>query len=284
MNLTSNWKGFYSNQDNECYDLIDTHKGGFFACTFSSLNSIVQAYNSCKILPKNINLDMCLSMSCDSPLNLYDLFFEIESSIDIHSSLSAFSNPNENRYKIPITFASRPFKEQNYKAISPIWNKYFSPSHRIKSLCHNLTSKYKINMDTTLGVYYRGTDKTKEEELPSYEEYIDKVNFILSKGPFDRVFLQTDEAALKDLFLKSIDNSFCIDELGFSTTGDGVHRELRKKGSGQTHNSEHLLAVVWIFSQLHSLIINTSHVSHAMCLYRNNTNNVFQYRRGKWIS
>jgi hypothetical protein len=284
MNLQSNWKGFYSSSDNQCYDLTDHHSGGFFACVFSALSSIVEAYNSCKILPKDINIDKCLSMSCEESQNLYNFFFEAQDSIDVHASLSIFSSLKQNRYRVPIVFASRPFKEQNYNAISPIWNKYFTPNQRIKSLRDDLISKYKIDINKTLGVYYRGTDKIKEERLPSYEEYINKVQLKASEGSFERIFIQTDEEEFKDLFLASVDNSFYINELGFSNEGDGVHRELRKKGIGQTKNSEYMLAVVYIFSELHSLIVNTSHVSHAMCLYRNNTNNVFQYRRGKWIS
>lgn len=284
MNLKSNWKGFYSCQDNECYNLFDDHKGGFFACTFSALNSIVEAYNYCKILPKNINLDKCLSMSCDSSENLYDLFFEINRSTNIHSCLSPFSNPKKNRYKVPIIFASRPFKEQNYNAISPLWNKYFNLNENMQSLCGQLINKYNINPSETLGVYYRGSDKIKEEQLPTYQEYINKVKETLAKGSFKRVVIQTDEEKFKDLFLSSIENSFHIDELGFSETGDGVHRELRQKGRGRTKNSEYMLAVVYIFSQLNSLIVNTSHVSYAMCLYRNSVKNVLQYRRGAWIA
>ena len=90
MNLSSNWKGFYSNCDNECYNLTDTHKGGFFACTFSALNSIVQAYNSCKILPQNINLDACLSMSCDSSKNLYDVFLKSKTRLILILILALF--------------------------------------------------------------------------------------------------------------------------------------------------------------------------------------------------
>lgn len=283
MNLQSNWKGFYSSSDNQCYDLTDHHTGGFFACVFSALTSIVAAYNSCKILPKDINMDKCLSMSCEESQNLYNLFFEEQDSIDVHASLSPFSSFKQNRYVVPLVFASRPFKEQNYNAISPIWNKYFTPNQRIRSLCDDLISKYKIDVNKTLGVYYRGTDKIKENCLPSHEEYINKVQLKVSEGSFERVFIQTDEEELKDLFLASVDNSFCINELGFSSEGEGVHRELRRKGMGQTKNSEYMLAVVYIFSQLHSLIVNTSHVSFAMCLYRNSVENVLQYR-GAWLT
>ena len=284
MNLNSSWKGFYSNCNNECYNLTDTHKGGFFSCTFSALNSIVQAYNSCKILPQNINLDPCLSMSCDSSKNLYDVFFKIKGSIDINSSLGVFSHPNKNTYKIPIIFASRPFKEQNYNAISPLWNKYFNLNKDMRSLCNKLINKYSINSNETLGVYYRGSDKVKEEQLPTYQEYINKVKNTLDKGSFKRVIVQTDEEKFKDLFLSSIENSFYFTDLSFSQTGDGVHRELRKLGKNQTSNSKYMLAMVYIFSQLHGLVVNTSHVSHAMCLYRNSVKNVLQYRRGAWIN
>ena len=187
-------------------------------------------------------------------------------------------------YKIPIIFASRPFREQNYNAISPLWNKYFNLNEEMQSLCDQLINKYNINSNETLGVYYRGSDKIKEEQLPTYQEYINKVKETLAKGSFKRVVIQTDEEKFKDLFLSSIENSFYFSELLFSQTGDGVHRELRKLGKNQTSNSKYMLATVYIFSQLHSLVLNTSHVSYAMCLYRNGVKNVLQYRRGAWIS
>lgn len=292
MNLYADWKGFYYPQDknkgrmssdvlcaqlkdHNSYNLIDTHYGGFFACTFSALCNMVRAYNACKVLPESIDLNHSLSMSCDSNGDLYNLFFELQNSIDLHSILKVNA--------IPIAFASRPFTQQNYGLISPLWNKYFTPNSRIKSLCDDLIKKYDLDLNRTLGVYYRGSDKIREEKLPTFEEYIDKVQIRVNEGSFDRVFLQTDELKFKDAFLTSVKNSFHIDELGFSETGDGVHRELRRKGRGRTKNSEYMLAVVHIFSQLNSLVVNTSHVSYAMCLYRNSVKNVLQYRRGAWI-
>jgi hypothetical protein len=252
--LNSYWKGFYSDKDVYSYSLIDHHKGGFFACTFSALNSIVLAYNSCKILPYSVNIDDGISMSCEESKDL-----------------------------VPIIFASRPYKEQNFKAICPLWEKYFSPSFEIKSLTFSLIEKYKIDVKNTLGVYYRGTDKAKEEQLPSHKEYIEKTLEVLAKGEYSKVLLQTDDPDFKDLFLGSINNSVTIQELQVSRTGDGVHKELRLSNTGQTENSKYMLSVVCLFSQLKSIIINTSHVSHAMCLYRGGVTEVLQYRRGEWI-
>lgn len=281
--LNSYWKGFYSDKDVYSYSLIDHHKGGFFACTFSALNSIVLAYNSCKILPYSVNIDDGISMSCEESKDLYDMFFCIDESINVHELLSVYSDPKLNRFKVPIIFASRPYREQNFKAICPLWEKYFSPSFEIKSLTFSLIEKYKIDVKTTLGVYYRGTDKAKEEQLPLHKEYIEKTLEVLAKGEYSKVLLQTDDPDFKDLFLGSINNSVMIQELQVSRTGDGVHKELRLSNTGQTENSKYMLSVVCLFSQLKSIIINTSHVSHAMCLYRGGVTEVLQYRRGEWI-
>lgn len=89
-------------------------------------------------------------------------------------------------------------------------------------------------------------------------------------------------------FLKEFTKEFSsynitiIKELPLSSTGDGVHKELRGKKQISDH-SKAMLAVVKIFSVLPKILVNTSHVSWAMCMYRGSVNNVTQYWRGKFL-
>jgi hypothetical protein len=140
-------------------------------------------------------------------------------------------------------------------------------------------------------VYYRGTDKTIETALDSFDSYYAQLNELLlhhSDNHGCKILLQSDSAQffdyMKDKFRDSPHsaNLVIIEEIvPTSSTTTGTHYERNR----QTNHSDikHLLAVVLIISKCKHIICSSGNVSKWMMLYRGNSANVHQNLNLKWV-
>ena len=63
-----------------------------------------------------------------------------------------------------------------------MWKKYFQPSANVIRIIKNIKNKYQLNnYDDLCALYYRGTDKIQEVDLPSYEGFLEKVKILKAK-------------------------------------------------------------------------------------------------------
>lgn len=288
MHIITKWKGAPIRADQPCYSLKEQHEGGFFACVFSAFKNIIAIYNTTTLLPNNISIRGLSNYINSDDLHKYteqeifEIFFKKNDSINICANLFDLNLPEN--HKIPIAFASRPYSEIKFNQVFPFWNRFFAPSKEIWNAAENFITKYNINIKETLGVYYRGTDKKTEEQLPEYSDYIKKAKQMFQNGNYKKIIVQTDEEDCYKAFKTEFkDQAFRIEENLFSQTGNGVHKELRGTDQISSH-SINMFATILLFSSLPSFLINTSHVSYAMVMYRGNLDNVIQYRRGNFLS
>ena len=54
------------------------------------------------------------------------------------------------------------FTDYAYDKITPLINIFFRPSRKVRDRIELLRKKYNLDMENTLSVYYRGTDKQTE--------------------------------------------------------------------------------------------------------------------------
>ena len=59
----------------------------------------------------------------------------------------------------------------HYRGVKPIITKYFSPSKTVKEQIDFLKNKYKIKPKNCIAVYYRGTDKSKETSIGTFDDF-----------------------------------------------------------------------------------------------------------------
>ena len=169
------------------------------------------------------------------------------------------------------------YKQLNLSKLSLYIDAYFTPSATIKEIINTIEKTYLINYENTCTVYYRGTDKSTESGLASYEEFFDKADEISQKNPNIRFFIQTDELEFASAFKQRFDNSFSVNELAM------VSRENKQGPHGSLLRSERLthafwfLAAVIIMSKTKHIITASGNGALWVVLYRGNVKNVHQY-------
>jgi len=86
------------------------------------------------------------------------------------------------------------YSDLDYKYITPVIKKYFSPSIKINEIISELENKYNIIHDNTIAVYYRGTDKYTETQLAPFDEFYRKILQLVNINENINILLQTDSS------------------------------------------------------------------------------------------
>ena len=155
----------------------------------------------------------------------------------------------------------------DFDALKPFVERFFTPSDEVCRVIRELEDKYGLtDYDSLCAVYYRGTDKREETELPPFRSVLEKAREIAKKHPGLRFLVQSDDAdflALVETFLP-----------GAVTLKD----ESLSRGTAQGfQHALWLLSIVVIMSRCRYLVCTSSNVSIWMVLYRGHTSGVVQY-------
>jgi hypothetical protein len=126
--------------------------------------------------------------------------------------------------------------------------------------------KYKIVPGNCLGVYYRGTDKYTETELPDPNLYIKAAH----KLNYDSILIQTDQQQVLNLFIDNFKNKcIIIEEIPTVSNNIGCHHQ-QKDNKLQT--AIELNSVLRIISECKEVLVNpNSSVSQFIVNLRNKT-------------
>lgn len=255
-----NWSGFFSN------------------CNIFFLN-VLNYFNKEKELPYDINTSLMYTIyKSHDDENIYDIAFTPTSNLITYTKQINFNNTGyENQFS--------DYKQLNLNDLLPFIEKYFSPTKVVKNNITHLLDKYKININDNLcGVFFRGNDKIKETQSPSYEDFILKAKELKSKNNGIRFVVQTDETEFLQLFLNKFPDSIYFNEL--KTINKSLHVNVSRL-LGNIEKKQHVidfLSVIIIFSQLKYLITTSGNCELFIILYRNNTENLYQYlKKQKYI-
>lgn len=112
----------------------------------------------------------------------------------------------------------------NFKITNKIINKFFSPSKLVLEYYDNLIKSNNIDLNNTIFVWARSTDKGGETKLPSIEAYLRVINPINS--PEKEILLQTDDYRVLNDFKGCNLNLKIIKEIPISNTLRGFHIEM----------------------------------------------------------
>ena len=86
------------------------------------------------------------------------------------------------------------FSRLNFSQLSFMISKYFSLSKQVWQTKEYLLNKYKLDLDNTIAVCYRGNDHVKESHPPTYDEMMAKFQEIRINFPYHKILVQSDEA------------------------------------------------------------------------------------------
>lgn len=245
-----------------------THDAGFFSVCTINLLTVLDFYNKnarfCKLdtssqwnLYKNTNNDV------------YNKYFNYS-----HDSFDTIPQQYLNS-DTEIQFSD--YKKINYSFVQPFINKYFYLSDEVIGIKNFLIKKYNLDTNKIISVYYRGNDKIRETNLPSYAEFINKITTIKELYPECSLLVQSDEREFYEQCKNLDQNIISFDEMLTinKTNHTGAHYTVATEDRIKT--AQMFLAIVSIISQSKAIILNSSNVSLFICLFRGNANNVYQY-------
>ena len=173
------------------------HNAGFFSCCSVRLQEIVKFINSNKRLPDNVDSSEQFSWYKKNPNEdiTFDYFENYENVPDVNiihpiDYMTAHQHKN--------------YANLDYKCITQLIKKYFSPSAEINEIINNIEKKYNLLYENICVLFYRGNDKNRETIKCSYDEYLIYVNQLLQKNPKLVFLVQSDETE----FIEFITNKF----------------------------------------------------------------------------
>lgn len=249
---------------------------GFFSCCSVKLTKIVQFINSNKRLPDNVDSSklFCRYKKNQDEDITFDYFEHYENVPDVNI-IHPIDYHWEHQFKN--------YANLDYKCITPLIKKYFSPSTEINKIINNIEKKYNIVCANTLAVYYRGTDKFKETRIASFDDFYNQIIKIVNINKDINILLQTDSAKFIDYINdKKLKNVVIIDENKTSYTNRGIHKE-------QSYNTNYqdmfyFLSTIIILSKCKYIICSSGNCSIWTLFYRGNNKNVIQNLNGTWYN
>lgn len=263
-------------------NLVVTHNYGLFSCCTVRLKSIIDYYNSYKSMPV-VNSTMQFGSYKDIPGDItYRLFKNTYSPLH-DNNLEIIPSNQQLDYNINNWLQYSDYSQINYTILNDlIIGRYFLLSDEITDIKKQLINKYNINLNKTIAVCYRGTDKRTETLVPSYKEIIDKIYDIKIKNPDHQILLQTDEKECFEFICKYFPNLIYFNETIRLPKHSRAAQYYLKNGKKLKY-AQNFLAISKTLSDCDYLITNSGNVGLWLCLYRNNFKKVSQYLNSYWI-
>jgi len=255
-----------------------THSLGFFSCCSVRLSQIVKFANLNKRLPEIVDSSEQFGWYKNDKNKKKDITFDyFEHYKNVKDVNIIYSIDFKHDYQF-LNYANL-----NYKNITPLIKKYFSPSSEINDIINNIKKKYKLFYKNICVLFYRGNDKNKETTICSYDEYLNYTNQLLKINPKLRFLIQSDETGFIEFMThKFPNNSFYFnDEIRHmkkcSSTVDIVMK------SQNYEFSKKYLAITIIMSRCKYIICGSGNCDMWIMLYKGNNKNVIQNLNRSYI-
>lgn len=256
------------------------HNAGFFSCCTVKLHCIVQCVNLYKKLPDTVD--------SSEQFELYKK--QAEKDKDITYNFFEHHDDMKNiEIQIPIDYIHQhqliEYSQLDYERIYPIIKKYFTPSSNINENVNKLENRYSLDVNNTLAVYYRGTDKKIETKISPFEDFYNQILDVKKKATEDlKILIQSDSAQFIDYIkAKNLDNIIIIDENRTSYLDKGIHNEHLNDDTNYD-DIVNFLSTVIIMSKCKYIICGSGNCSIWIMFYRGNSKNVIQNLDGKMYS
>jgi hypothetical protein len=168
------------------------------------------------------------------------------------------------------------YKNSLISSHNPFFNNCFIPSDKQNKLYNTFIDKYKIDLNKTISVCYRGTDKYKEAVLASPEEYLKITKEILSNNKDFKVLIQTDQKQARDLFVNELkDKCIFFEEVPVTETKCVIHA--LNIHTSRLAFSENLNTAIRIVAKCKYLVNHTGNLGCAIMMYRGHSLNTWLF-------
>lgn len=170
------------------------------------------------------------------------------------------------------------YKLLDYSVIGEIRDTYFRVSPTVEARAKQIQQHHlPVPLDQLLVVCLRGTDKASEVRQSPMKRYVTYAQRVMKRHPEFKVWIQTDQAQIRDYLLKQLGHrSFALDLLPVTETSHVIHRS--EAVGAKAEFSQNLLATTWLMSQAHSVITYTGNVGYWIAIFRGHARRLYQLR------
>jgi hypothetical protein len=163
-----------------------------------------------------------------------------------------------------------------FKAVQETVDSFFRLSSKVVTFSNSFVEKYGINLEETIGVHYRGTDKQTEIETPSLTEFIQQTRQFIQEMANPKILLLTDEPEATQAFETAFPNSvITIDALATPGGSLGAHTLDSKEPEVQ---GQIFLAILSLISKCKKVVTHTGNGALWEVLFRGSTEGLKQVR------
>lgn len=256
------------------------HTGGFFSCCSVRLSEITRFINTNKKLPDYVDSSKQFELYKDNQHKHKDITF------DYFKNYNNDTNIDTSCYiDFHCSYQWRPSPDLDYNNLTPLVEKYFSPTNEINEIANNIEQKYSLTYENICVLLYRGNDKNIEIKKCGYDEYLHHANRLL-KNNNDLVFLiQSDETGFVEFMSKKFPrNSFYFsDETRHIKKCNNNHLVVGHSVDGKMSKSNFIfskkyLAITTIMSKCKYIVCSSGNCDMWVMLYRGNCKNVIQHQ------
>ena len=242
---------------------------GFFSCCSVKLYDIIQYFNKNKKCPQDIDCSeqflLYKNMENENQDITYEFFEKCDNKEDINY---------EHFIKFHYHDQFKPYKSLDFESLIPFIDKYFSLSENVKTLVSELETKYNLDYENTIVLFYRGNDKKTETVLKSYEEVIEKGKSLKNENPESQVLIQSDELEFVEAATKIFEDAVIFKDE--TRTMKKCNNSVDKCMPNNHHYVKYFLAIVKIMSQCKHVVSGSmGNIPMFISLYRGNSNNMY---------
>lgn len=157
----------------------------------------------------------------------FDLFFEKNNNQIDYSNISDKDKSYFEQYLITSAFGLGidDVKHLNFNITNQVIDKFFTPKESIVSYYNNLMYSNNIDINNTVFVWARSTDKAGESRIPDTSAYIGILNTLNLDGK--EILIQTDDYRVLNDFKSSNFKFKTITQIPMSNNLIGFHNELK---------------------------------------------------------
>ena len=247
-----------------------TYNAGLMSCTSTTLSDITASGRKVTKIKSNFGMSLYKKWLLR---NNWKSYFQTPTTTQSAQSASAEigTYPSDIHDWWVKDYAALPVK-----AVQEQVDSYFRLSPEVVKLSDSFVEKYGINLEETIGVHYRGTDKQTEIETPSLTEFISQTRQLMQQMANPKILLLTDEPAVAIGFEAAFPKAvITITELATPGGSLGAHTLDSKEPEVQ---GQIFLAILSLVSKCKKVVTHTGNGALWEVLFRGSTEGLKQVR------
>ena len=247
-----------------------TYNAGLLSCSTTTLSDITASGRNVTKIKSNFGMSLYKKWLLR---NNWKSYFQtsIQTASPQLASAESGSYPKDIHDWWGKDYAALPFKD-----VLDAVGLYFRLSPKVVKFSDSFVEKYGINLEETIGVHYRGTDKQTEIETPGLTEFISQARLFMQEMTNPKILLLTDEPDVVIGFETAFPGAvITITELATPGGSLGAHTRDSKEPEVQ---GQIFLAILSLVSKCKKVVTHTGNGALWEVLFRGSTEGLRQVR------